>query len=70
MLVTAAQEGSTAEKLRLVEVLLTAIDGKRVRSSLASYCRAVGGVQSGDELELTVFVGPGRKPQTVSVEFD
>jgi serine protease DegQ len=70
MLVTAAQEGTIAEKLRLEEVLLTAIDGKRVRSSLASYCRAVGGVRSGDELELTVFVGPGRKPQTVRVEFD
>ena len=36
-----AQDGTTAERLRLEEVLLTAVDGKRVQSSLASYCRAV-----------------------------
>ena len=70
MLVTGAQEGTTAEKLRLEEVLLTAIDGRRVRSSLASYCRAVGDAQSGDELDMTVLAGPGGKRQTVSVEFD
>jgi S1-C subfamily serine protease len=70
MLVTGAQDGTTAEKLRLEEVLLTEIDGKRVGSSLASYCRAVGDVQSGDELDMTVLTGPGGKRQTVSVEFD
>jgi putative serine protease PepD len=70
MLVTAAQEGTTAERLRLEEVLITAIDGKRVGSSLASYCGAVGDAQSGDERDLTVFTGPGRKRQTLSVEFD
>jgi S1-C subfamily serine protease len=70
MLVTAAQDGTTAAKLRLEEVLLTAIDGRRVGSSLAGYCRAVGDVQSGDTLDLTVLVGGGRKPQTLSVEFD
>jgi S1-C subfamily serine protease len=70
MLVTAAQKGTSAEKLRLDEVLLTAIDGRRVGSSLAGYCRAVGDVQSGDQLDLTVFVGRGRKPQTLSVEFN
>jgi S1-C subfamily serine protease len=70
MLVTSAQEGTTAEKLRLEEVLITAIDGRRVGSSLASYCRAVGDVQSGDELDMTVLIGPGRRQQTLSVEFD
>jgi putative serine protease PepD len=70
MLVTSAQEGTTAAKLRLEEVLLTAIDGKRLESSLASYCDAVGDVQSGDRRDLTVFTGPGRKRQTLSVEFD
>ena len=39
-------------------------------SSLASYCRAVGVVQCGDELDMTVLTGPGGKGQTVSVEFD
>ena len=70
VLATAAQEGTTAERLRLEEVLITAIDGTRLRSSLASYCRAVGDVQSGDELDMTVFTGRGRRQQTVSVEFD
>jgi S1-C subfamily serine protease len=70
MLVTAAQEGTTAEKLRLEEVLITAIDGTRVGPSLASYCRAVGDVQSGEKLDMTVFTGRGRREQTLSVEFD
>ncbi len=70
MLVTGAQDGTSAERLRLEEVLLTAIDGRRVRSSLASYCRAVGDARSGDELDLTVLAGPGRKQQTVSARFD
>ncbi len=70
MLVTGAQDGTTAERLRLEEVLLTEIDGKRVKSSLASYCRAVGDIQSGEELDMTVLTGPGGKRQTVSVEFD
>jgi hypothetical protein len=70
MLVTGAQDGTTAERLRLEEVLLTAVDGRPVRSSLASYCEAVGDVQSGDELDMTVLTGPGGKRQTVSVEFD
>jgi S1-C subfamily serine protease len=70
MLVTGAQDGTTAEELRLEEVLLTAIDGRRVGSSLASYCRAVGDAGSGDEVDMTVLTGPGRKRQTVSVEFD
>jgi serine protease DegQ len=70
MLVTAAQEGTSAEELRLEEVLITAIDGRRVRSSLASYCKAAGDVESGDELDVTVIAGPGGKEQTVPVEFD
>jgi hypothetical protein len=41
-----------------------------VRASLASYCDAVGAVQSGDQLDMTVLTGPGSKRQTVSVEFD
>jgi hypothetical protein len=70
MLVTGAQDGTSAKRLRLEEVLLTAIDWRRVGSSLASYCRAVGDVQSGDALDMTVLSGPSRRRQTVSVEFD
>jgi S1-C subfamily serine protease len=70
MLVTAAQDGTSAADLRLEEVLITEIDGTRVGSSLAGYCRAVGDAQSGDELDVTVITGPGAREQTVAVEFD
>jgi putative serine protease PepD len=70
LLATAAQEGTTAERLRLQDVLITEIDGTRVGSSLAGYCRAVGDVQSGDELDMTVIAGRGRRPQTLSVVFE
>lgn len=70
MLVTAAQEGTSAEELRLEQVLITAVDGEPVESSLASYCRAAGDAQSGDELDVTVVAGPGGREQTVRVEFD
>ncbi len=70
MLVTAAQDGTSADELRLEQVLITAIDGEPVRSSLASYCSAVGDVESGDELDVTVIAGPSRSEQTVRVEFD
>ena len=70
VLVTSAQEGSSADRLRLEDVLITAIDGKRLGSSLASYCQAVGEARSGDELDMTVFTGRGHRQQTLSVEFD
>jgi S1-C subfamily serine protease len=70
MLVTSAQDGTSAADLRLEEVLITAIDGRRVRSSLASYCRAIGNARSGDELDMTVIAGPGRREQTVPVKLD
>jgi S1-C subfamily serine protease len=70
MLVTAAQDGTSADELRLEQVLITAIDGEPVKSSLASYCRAAGDAESGDELDLTVIAGPDRREETVRVEFD
>ncbi len=70
MLATAAQDGTSAAELRLEEVLITSIGGRRVRSSLASYCRAASDVESGESRDLTVIAGPGGREQTVSVEFD
>jgi S1-C subfamily serine protease len=70
MLVTGAQDGTSAADLRLEDVLITAIDGKRLKSSLASYCRAVGGARSGDKHQVTVITGPSRREQTVAVEFN
>ena len=70
MLATTAQDGTSAAELRLEEVLITAVDGRRVTSSLASYCRAASDVESGESRDVTVIAGPGRREQTVSVEFD
>jgi hypothetical protein len=67
MLATGATEGTSAAKLRLEQVLITAIDGKRVGSTLAGYCKAVGDARSGDRLDVTVIAGPGGRRQTVAV---
>ena len=70
ILATSAQDGTSAAELRLEEVLITAIGGTRVGSSLASYCDAVSDVESGESRDITVIAGPGGREQTVSVEFD
>jgi S1-C subfamily serine protease len=70
MFVTAAQDGTSAAELRLEEVLITAVDGRPLKSTLASYCEAVGDAGSGDELDLTVIAGPRAREQTVPVELD
>jgi S1-C subfamily serine protease len=70
MLATGATDGTSAAKLRLEQVLITAIDGKRVGATLASYCKAVGDAGSGDRLDVTVIAGPGGRRQTVSVTLD
>jgi putative serine protease PepD len=67
MLATGAAEGTSAAELRLEQVLITAIDGKRVGSTLAGYCRAVGDARSGDRLDVTVVAGPSGRRQTVAV---
>ena len=69
LLVTAAQDGTSAADLRLEQVLLTQVDGRRIGSSLAGYCKAAGDAGSGDERKLTVIAG-GRREQTVAVEFN
>jgi S1-C subfamily serine protease len=70
MLVTGAQEGTSAADQRIEDVLLTKIDGKRVGSTLASYCRAAGGARSGDRHDMTVITRAGGREQTVAVEFN
>jgi S1-C subfamily serine protease len=70
MLVTTAQDGTSAGDLHLEQVLITAINGRRVRSSIASYCSAMGNAASGDVLALTVIAGPGRRKRTVPVTLD
>jgi S1-C subfamily serine protease len=70
VLLTGAQDGTSAADLRLEDVLVTAIDGRRVRSSLASYCRAIGKRRSGDTIHISVITTAGGAEQTVAVELD
>jgi S1-C subfamily serine protease len=70
LLVTTATEGTAAESVGLEEVLLTEIDGRAVGDTLAGYCDAVDGVESGDSRSVTVIAGPRGRPQTVRVVFE
>jgi S1-C subfamily serine protease len=70
LLVTAAAEGTSAESAGVEEVLMIAVGDRPVGGTVAGYCHAVEGVQSGDARVLTVVTGPRRRPQRVQVEFE
>jgi S1-C subfamily serine protease len=70
LLVTTAAEGTSAETIGLEEVLLTRIGGREVGGTLAGYCDAVEGVESGDARPVTVIAGPRGREQTVRVVFE
>jgi S1-C subfamily serine protease len=54
--------GSDAEAKRLAEVLIIDIDGKKVSSTLGSYCRAVEGIKSGQSVPVTLIDNPSHGP--------
>jgi S1-C subfamily serine protease len=70
LLATSATEGTSADLIGVEEVLITEIGGRRVGATLAGYCRAVEGVESGDARPVKVIAGRGREPQTVRVVFE
>ena len=70
LLATTATEGTSAETVGLEEVLITAIGGRPVGGTLAGYCKAVQGVESGEARTVEVIAGAGRRPQTVRVVFE
>jgi S1-C subfamily serine protease len=70
LLLTGVQGGTSAASLGLDDVLVTAVDGRRVRSSLASYCRAIGRRRSGDTIDLRIIRTAGGSAQTVRVRLD
>jgi S1-C subfamily serine protease len=69
LLVTGAAEGTSAESAGVEEVLITAVDDRPVGNTLAGYCKAVDGVESGDVGVLTLLTAPGRS-QKVRVKFE
>lgn len=70
LLVTAAAAGTSAESEGVEEVLMIAVGDRPVGGTVAGYCSAVEGVQSGDARVLTVVTGPRRRPWKVQVEFE
>jgi S1-C subfamily serine protease len=70
LLVTTATEDTSAETIGLEEVLLTKVGDRDVGDTLAGYCEAVEGVESGDARPVTVIAGPRGREQTVRVVFE
>jgi S1-C subfamily serine protease len=70
VLVTGAQGGTAAASSGLEDVLVTAVDGRRVGRSLAGYCTAMGRHRSGDTVELTVIRTAGGEEQAVRVKLE
>ena len=71
---SAPQAGSDAEAQGLTEALITEIGGKRVSADMASYCRAVEGVDSGQTVPVTVIEPPRGKrasrARQIQLEFE
>ena len=70
LLVTTAAEGTSAATIGLEEVLVTEIGGRAVGGTLASYCGAVEGIESGEARSVKVITGPRGRAQTVRVVFE
>jgi S1-C subfamily serine protease len=59
----APKPGSDAEKQGLEEVLITSIDNNPITPDMASYCRAVDDIESGQSVPVTLVEAPsGGKP--------
>jgi S1-C subfamily serine protease len=69
VLLTGAQGGTAAAETGLEDVLLTAVDGRRV-GSLAGYCRAMGTHTSGDTVELSVVRTAGGREQPIRIKLE
>jgi S1-C subfamily serine protease len=70
VLVTGVQGGTAAASSGLDDVLVTAVNGRRVGRSLAGYCSAMARHHSGDTVELSVIRTAGGSEQAVPVKLD
>jgi S1-C subfamily serine protease len=70
VLLTGVQGGTGAADSGLDEVLMTAVDGKRVGRSLQGYCQAMAKHRSGDAVEITVIRRAGGPEQRVRVKLE
>ena len=70
LLVTTAVPGTAAATAGLQGVLLTSFNGEQLDGTIAGYCRAAEGLQSGDSVDAEAIVRPGGAPRALSLEMD
>jgi S1-C subfamily serine protease len=68
LLVTSAVPGTAAAAAGFEGVLLTAFNGSPLDGTIAGYCTAAEGVESGDMVEVEAVVVPGGAPQVLTIE--
>ena len=70
LLVTSAVPGTAAADAGFEGVLLTAFNGVPLDGTIAGYCSAAEGVESGDTVDAEAVVAPGGAPRALTVEMD
>jgi S1-C subfamily serine protease len=70
LLVTTAVPGTAAAAVGFQGVLLTSLDGEVMDGTIATYCRAAEGIESGDTVDAEAIVKPGAAPRAVRLEMD
>jgi 2-alkenal reductase len=70
LFVTAAVPGTAAATVGLENVLLTSLGGRGLDGTIAGYCRAAEGLESGDTVDAEAIVRPGGSPRAISIEMD
>ena len=50
--------------------MLTSFNGEQLDGTIAGYCRAAEGLQSGDTVDVEAIARPGAAPQPLSLEMD
>jgi S1-C subfamily serine protease len=70
LLVTIAVPGTAAASAGFEGVLLTAVNGESLDGTIAGYCSATEGVESGDTVDAEAIVKPGGAPRALQLEMD
>jgi 2-alkenal reductase len=70
LLVTTAVPGTAAADAGFEGVLLTAVNGESLDGTIAGYCTAMEGTESGDTVDAEAIVKPGGAPRALQLEMD
>jgi hypothetical protein len=64
------EPGTAAAAAGLEGVLLTRLNGSPLDGTIAGYCSAVEGTETGDTVDAEAVVAPGGAPRALTVEMD